>query len=273
MAKLPEYRDKILQDSAGDEAEEENLFFHLGYWPEPENAESSLSDLISAQVRLNDLVIEQASLSEGMRVLDVGCGVGGTIAALGSDDLHLQLFGLNVDLEQLRLARARVGMPPAWVGADAVALPFAAESFDCLVALECVFHFSSRAVFFEEAKRVLRPGGRLVLTDFVVRKQLRDLRSSDPRRWEGIVEEICKAVGPWPEFWWSPNFDGAAMTLIERRDISLQTLPSYRCFLDSEPIENEKASAGLRPIDRASALMEMLQAQGLLAMEVFVFVR
>src|SRR5207342_2648318 len=48
---------------------------------------------------------------------------------------------------------------------DATRLPFADDSFDGVISVEAAFHFPSRARFFVEAFRVLRPGGVLSTSD------------------------------------------------------------------------------------------------------------
>jgi SAM-dependent methyltransferase len=113
----------------------------------------------------------------GLHVLDVGCGRGFTtasLAALGCDALGLDLLEENV-----ALARAHHGASGARFGvADATRLPatvagvdLADGSQDAIHCLEAGFHFGAkgRRAFLEEACRLLRPGGRLVLVDFVWR--------------------------------------------------------------------------------------------------------
>ena len=144
-----------------------NLSMHLGWFDG--DGQRSLEE---AQRRLDELVLAAAGFdSESrewvgsgpgpQRVLDVACGLGGTLSRL-SALTSASLFGVDRDEGQLRQARQA-----PWAGAeraqfqqaDACELPFEASSFDLLLSVEAAFHFRSRAAFFREAARVLRPLG------------------------------------------------------------------------------------------------------------------
>ena len=144
---------------------------HWGYWSRPSRADGTAADFARAAERLCRRICDAAKPKPGMDVLDVGCGFGGTIASLDERIHPLRLTGLNIAKRQLVRARRLVvpheGNQIAFVEGDACKLPFRASSFDVVLAVECVFHFSSRAAFLRQAARVLRPGGRLVLSDFV----------------------------------------------------------------------------------------------------------
>jgi SAM-dependent methyltransferase len=96
------------------------------------------------------------------RALDVGCG-------LGSEAAHLAAAGWQVagiDLSQTALARAAAAHGQvAFARADVRWLPFAGHCFDAAVDRGC-FHYlapADRTRYNDELRRVLRPGGKLLL--------------------------------------------------------------------------------------------------------------
>ena len=97
------------------------------------------------------------------RVLEIGFGPGHLQAALNKDGL--EAFGLDESRQMARQARRRLRRlkaPARLVNGYAQILPFRAESFDCVAAT-----FPSEYIFeaqtLREIRRVLRPGGRLVV--------------------------------------------------------------------------------------------------------------
>jgi SAM-dependent methyltransferase len=81
------------------------------------------------------------------------------------------LIALNITESQLRVSKpvlAEAGARP--VVGDAVRIPLADRSVDGIISVEAAFHFRSRARFFAEARRVLRPGGVLSMSDVPIRR-------------------------------------------------------------------------------------------------------
>jgi len=93
------------------------------------------------------------------RLLDFGCGTGGNVTALAELG---DVVGLEPDPEAIRLAHARGGA--VYCRASGTALPFAAESFDGVIASDVLEHIGDDISAVGEIRRVLRPGGRLVFT-------------------------------------------------------------------------------------------------------------
>jgi cyclopropane fatty-acyl-phospholipid synthase-like methyltransferase len=169
------YIDMLLKQLAAGHGSIEKSFgrhIHWGYWPDPATAKpSSAEDYGTAAERLSLELIALANVSPGMRVLDTGCGFGGTMACMEERIDGLDLVGLNIDPRQLQraatLVRPNHRGSMGFIGGNACSLPFCDNSFDRVMAVECIFHFPSRRDFLNEVKRVLRPGGSLVISDFV----------------------------------------------------------------------------------------------------------
>ena len=121
---------------------------HWGYWEDPKAAEGTRADYIAAMEQMNGVLLEAGKVADGQRLLDVGCGFGGTIQQINAAHSDMHLTGLNIDPRQLAAAEAQTtaanGNQIDWVEADACQLPFEDNSFDRVLAVECIFHFPSR---------------------------------------------------------------------------------------------------------------------------------
>ncbi len=151
---------------------------HWGMYPDPATADDSPEQYLAAAEALTDRILEVAGVADGRRVLDVGCGFGGTLDHVRSRFAGCRLAGVNIDERQLGWARtllaaARADAGPgavdvALVTADGCRLPVATAAFDHVLAVECLFHFPSRRAFFREAARVVRPGGTVAMSDVLM---------------------------------------------------------------------------------------------------------
>lgn len=108
-------------------------------------------------------MIELAGDVDGHRVLDAGCGSGPLTAAL--QDVGAVVTGFDLSPAMIELARARLGPDADLHVADLGGpLPFDDDAFDVVVASLCLHYLEDWAAPLTELRRVLRPGGRLVLS-------------------------------------------------------------------------------------------------------------
>jgi ubiquinone/menaquinone biosynthesis C-methylase UbiE len=224
---------------------------HWGYYASPQTADDSNESYWVAAEAMSLEVTNAARVRDGRSILDVGCGFGGTIAHLNERLSNCELVGVNIDERQVLRARERVKPlrenSVRFVTGDACALPFDAATFDVVMAVECIFHFPSRQKFFSEARRVLRPGGTLMVSDMV------------------IVDEKAEELAAWlarntagQSPWWgstpatsSSGYAAMARTegfsMLADTDITAETMPTYpylkRLYREAKQMDGVKASA------------------------------
>lgn len=170
------YFDPLLEKLECGDSELELVFgrhVHWGYWPYLPKRMVSSEGFARAAEKLTEEIYRAARVSNNQCILDVGCGFDGTIASLNENFSGMQLVGLSIDSRQLLRAQEKVKAYPGnflcFEQGNACVLPFSDQSFDVVLAVECIFHFSDRKLFFKEEYRVLKPGSYLALSDFVPR--------------------------------------------------------------------------------------------------------
>ena len=110
--------------------------------------------------------IARLSLRHTDQLLDIGCGTGTLLHHLSATHPVAQLSGVDPVAEMLAVARHRLS--PATVLREGWAehLPFEAEQFDVVVSCNMFHYIRQPVAALREMRRVLRPGGQLIITDW-----------------------------------------------------------------------------------------------------------
>jgi tocopherol O-methyltransferase len=196
-----------------------------------------------AQVRMLEHCVQWLNLRGRERVLDVGCGHGGTVVHLARL-LYCSGIGVTISPKQARIARARathagVGDRSTFFVDDVACFPFPSAEFDLVWAMESSEHFTDKGRFLRDAYYALRPSGQLLLAAWTG-------AMDQPR-----VRELARAF-LCPELWTAEQYQAGirstGMTLTRREDLTEHVVRTWEICRERARI----ASAVVKLLPRAA---------------------
>jgi tocopherol O-methyltransferase len=160
---------------------DKSLSLHYGYW------DHSTKNFHEALLNINKILSGKAAISKNDRVLDAGCGIGGSSIWLAKN-IGCNVIGISLSEKQVNKANAlaaREGVEHLvkFEQKDFTQTGFSDESFDVVWAIESVCHANDKSSFLKEAFRILKKNGRLVLADFFKEEDLRAKDADQIRQW------------------------------------------------------------------------------------------
>ena len=155
---------------------------HHGYWDGEE------SPAQARETKLVEKLIEFAGIKSGSRVLDVGCGVGGSSVWLAKN-FGCSVVGLTLSPVQAKIARGRARRFKVSTGrrfygggrqssGDALA-----DAFDAVWVIECSEHLKDKSQFIKRCYETLKPNGVLAICAWLDKSS-----SEDEKR---LVADVC----------------------------------------------------------------------------------
>jgi len=144
--------------------------FHYGYFVSPEQ------ELNAATEALTREMARAARLEPDHRVLDVGCGIGGPALYL-TQSIGCRVTGISTSYVGIATARERAASVELvdraeFLLRDGMDNGFDAESFDRVWVMESSHLMADKGAMIRDSARVLERGGRLVLCDIIMRRDL-----------------------------------------------------------------------------------------------------
>ncbi len=205
---------------------------HHGYYETPD----AQIDRRQAQILLIERLLSWGEIESlhPQQILDVGCGIGGSSLELASR-YQAQATGITLSPWQAQRGQERAqeqGLADRVqiLVADALAMPFADDSFDLVWSLESGEHMADKSLLLRECHRVLKPGGQLLMATWCHRPD--PLSQADRRHLQQIYTVYCL-----PYIISLPEYEAIAQSIgfesIRTADWSPQVAPFWSLVIES----------------------------------------
>ncbi len=162
-------------------------------------------------------ISEELDKEDYQDLLDCGCGTGPMISLLYEKDATKNYTGIDITPKMIEVGKSKKLNGVKWIVGDCEDLPFDDNSFDVIICSNSFHHYPNPQRFFDSAKRVLRPGGRLILQDY---------------------------TAPSIILWFMNHTEMPLANLIGHGDVAAYSLDEIRCFCNCAGLKIEKLEAG-----------------------------
>ncbi len=187
----------------------------------------------------SEWLLAHVAASSGMTLLDAGCGPGVYHRALAANGVRIVASDMSAGMVADAHKQARDKQLDARpLLADVQALPFAAATFDRVMANHMLYHVPDQIAALEELRRVAKPGARIIIATNA---------ADNGARLYDLHAAACRAIGLTPSAMATDSFTLDHLPLVQ------SVLPSAQVFLredafafpDTEAVIRYYASAGI----------------------------
>jgi cyclopropane fatty-acyl-phospholipid synthase-like methyltransferase len=202
------------------------LAVHYGMW------EKQTKSFQEALINTNRKLASIAGIRKGERILDAGCGVGGSTFFLAKA-FDARVTGITLSEKQLDFANnKRSGSALQnlvdFKLEDYHRTSFKKETFDLIWAVESLTSSQDKPKFCSEAIRILKPGGKLVVADY-----FHTGKTPDPKEWMKKWQDCWSLAEIISEKQYIDIFSDSGLTLTRNVDATANIFPSSRIMYKS----------------------------------------
>jgi tocopherol O-methyltransferase len=196
---------------------------HHGYWVRGDESKET------AQIQLIEHLAQLADIKVGSRILDIGCGFGGSSLYLAKK-YGASATGITISPVQVKMAEeaaAKKNLDASFLLMDAEDMQFA-QAFDLLWSVESISHYQDPQKFFASAVKFLKPGGCFALTDWFHKENLSPAEKKEfiePIE-EGMMVELC-GMDAYCHF-----LASSGLHVVHRQDLTRNCAKSWDLGLD-----------------------------------------